>query len=134
MPYSTYLDNKELDHLFGKAVFTAPSHIYVGLSKADPLADGSGVVEPSDGSYVRVETDPADWSSASGGVTSNVNDIVFPVPTGDWGLVTHGILYDAVSGGNFLGYGTLNVPKEILTGPDAAQFPAGDIVVTRKAK
>lgn len=131
MPFSTFWDNEMLDHLFGKGNYTPPAHIYVGLSKADPTKDGSGVSEPSDGSYARVETDPADWDTAAASTIENINEITFPVPTGDWGTVTHGILYDAASGGNFLGYGELNEPKEILTGPDASNFPAGDIIITK---
>lgn len=127
MSFSDYWENKVLNHFFGKESYTAPEHIYVGLSLADPGDDGSGVSEPTHESYARVETDPSDWTVASGGVIKNAVDLTFPVPTGDWGTVTHGILFDAASGGNFLAYGSFPVPIEILAGPDAPLFIAGDI-------
>ena len=130
MSFSDYWENAVLDHLFGKAVYSPPAHIYVGLSLADPLDDGSGLSEPTDASYARVETDPADWTASNGGVIENATDITFPVPTGDWGTVTHGCLFDAASGGNLLACGSLLVPYEILAGPDAPVIAAAGIVVT----
>ncbi len=129
MSFSDYLENKLLDHLHGKASYTAPT-IYVGLSKADPGEDGSGVSEPSGGAYARVSTAAGDWSSASGGVTQNANAITFPTPTGEWGVITHIFRADAASGGNVLDSAALDVPKTIASGSDAPEFAAGDISIT----
>lgn len=119
-----YLEGKFLDHLFGKATFSTPS-VYVGLSQADPGEDGTGVSEPSGGSYARVSTAPADWTR-SANTMSNSGEIVFPTATGDWGTITHFFLADASSGGNILVKGALTTTKAVTT-DDIAKFPAGDL-------
>ena len=131
MSFSDYWENKILDHIFGKSSYTAPAHIYVGLSLADPGDDGSGLSEPSGGSYVRVETSPSDWTAASGGVIENAVDITFPNPTGNWGLITHCALFDAASGGNFLAGTPLTSSYNVTETSEAPKFIAGDITVTQ---
>jgi hypothetical protein len=127
MGLSTYLANAWLNHLFGKATFTAPAHIYVFLSKADPTADGSGLLEPSSGSYARVETDASDWTEAADGGIENAAAIVFPTPTADWGDLTHAGLADASSGGNVLVSAALPGSVEVINGSTAPTFEAGNL-------
>jgi len=64
-------------------------------------------------------------------VSSVVNDAVveFAAATGNWGTITHVALFDAVSGGNFLGSAALTEPKIIVI-DKIARFPAGAIEVT----
>lgn len=50
MSFSDYWEDATLNHLFGKAAYTAPT-IYVGLSTTQPAEDGTGVTEPSAGGY-----------------------------------------------------------------------------------
>jgi hypothetical protein len=124
--FSDYLENKIMDHIFGKATFTAPSNIYVALSTADPTDDASGLAEPSGGSYARKSTAPADWNAASGGAIDNANAITFAQATASWGTITHFALFDASSGGNMLTYGALGTSKAITT-DDTPEFAAGDL-------
>ena len=126
--FSDYLENKFLDHLFGKGSYTPPA-IYVALSAADPLDDGSGLAEPSGNGYARAQTTGADWNAASGGAIDNANAIVFSEATGDWGTITHFALMDAASGGNLLVHGTLSISKSISS-RDTAEFAAGDLDVS----
>jgi len=126
---SNYLENKVLDHIFGKSSYTPPT-IYVGLSTADPLDDGSGLAEPSGGSYARVETAASDWSAASDGTISNAGEIAFPQATGDWGTITHFALFDAATSGNMLYHGSLTTSKNPTSG-DTASFAAGDLTITQ---
>jgi hypothetical protein len=126
--FADYWENEILDHLFGKGSYTPPT-IYVGLSTADPTDDTSGLAEPSGGSYARVATAGADWNVASGGAIDNTNDITFPEATGNWGTITHFVLFDAASAGNMLAHGALSVSKSISSG-DTAKFAAGDLDVT----
>lgn len=126
--FSNYWENKILDHVFSKASYTAPT-IYVGLSTADPLDDGSGLAEPSGNGYARVVTSASTWTAASGGALSNAGDITFPEASGSWSTVTHFALFDASSGGNMLAHGTLSVSKTITAG-DTAKFAVGDLDVT----
>ena len=127
--FSDFWENKVLDHLFGKANYTPPT-IYVALSTANPAEDGSGMAEPSGNGYERKVTAPADWTASSGGALSNANELAFPEATGDWGTITHFALYDALTGGNFLGYGTLSQSKIVGNG-DVVKFAVGDLDVTQ---
>lgn len=126
--FSDYWENEILDHIFGKGSYTPPT-IYVGLSTADPLDNGSGLAEPTGNGYARVQTPAADWNAAAGGALDNVNDITFPQATGSWGTITHFALFDTTSGGNILAHGALSASKTIGSG-DTAKFAAGDLDVS----
>ena len=126
--FSNYLENKILDHIFGKASYTSPT-IYLGLSTDDPLDDGSGLAEPIGNSYERVQTSAADWNVALVGTIDNANGITFPEATGNWGTVTHFALFDAATAGNMLAYGALSQSKAINSG-DTAKFDVGDLDVS----
>lgn len=131
MPATTYLANKLLDHQLGKTAFTLPT-VYVGLSSTTPALAGTGATEPSGGSYARVTTSGATWNAGASGATSNAAAITFPTASADWvsaANLTYGILYDAASAGNMLGYGVLTVAKNVLNG-DTASIAIGGLTVT----
>ena len=132
MSFFNYLENAVLDHVVGKAAYTSPT-CYIGLSSgAAPAEDGTGVTEPSTGSYARVATAAGDWNSAAAGATANANAVTFAQATADWvagANLTYLVAYDAISARNPLFYGALTVAKPVLNG-DTASFPAGDIDIT----
>ena len=125
--FSDYLEDKLLDHIVGKTAFTMPT-VYVGVSTADPLDDGSGLAEPSGNNYARVATAGGDWNAASGGATSNANAITFPQASGSWGTVSHFALFDAAAAGNMLPHGSLYESKVVGNG-DTLSFAAGDLYI-----
>ena len=127
--FSNFWENEILDHIFGKGTYTPPSNIYVALSTTDPTDSGSGISEPSGGSYARKSTAPADWDAAVSGTVDNANAITFVEATGSWGTITHFALYDALTGGNMLAHGALATSKIIDDG-DVASFAAGDLDVS----
>jgi hypothetical protein len=123
MPATTYLANKLLEHQVGKAAYPMPT-VYVGMS--------DGTSEPSGGSYARVATSPATWSTATNGVISNAQPITFPLATADWlagANLTKGQLWDAASGGNKLAEGDITVPKNALMG-DTPSITTGQLSIT----
>jgi len=128
MSFADYWEDEILDHLFGKGSYSPPT-IYVGLSTADPTDDGSGLAEPSGGSYARVSTAAGDWNTSSGGTLDNANAITFPQATAAWGTVTHFALFDAATAGNMLAHGTLDSSQAISSG-HTPEFAAGDLSVT----
>ena len=131
MPYSYYLTDKLIDHSDGKTSYTMPT-VYVGLSDSTPALNGTGVTEPSSGSYARVVTSGSTWNAASAGTTTNASAITFPTATGDWlsgANLTYAVLYDASTGGNLLGYGLLTAAKSCLNG-DTVSIAAGNISIT----
>jgi uncharacterized membrane protein len=140
MSFSNYAAQALLNSLFGKtsnfgALASAPT-IYVGLSATTPNENGSNVTEPNGDSYARVSTAAGDWVAATDAdpsVVENANVITFPAASGDWvyGVnLTHFVLYDAATGGNFLGAGALDVAKAVTNG-NTASFAAGDLTVSQ---
>ena len=126
--FSDYWEDKILDHIFGKDMYTPPT-IHVALSTANPLDNASGIVEPAGNAYARVETSTSDWNVASGGSMSNANDIVFPKATGNWGILSHFALFDAGVGGNMLAHGALSQPKAVDSSYTPI-FDAGDLIIS----
>lgn len=125
--FSDYWENKLLDYIFGKGSLTPPV-IYLGLTTTEPGEDGTGLAEPSGNAYQRVQTSASDWNISAGGSLDNIGDIIFPVATGNWGMITHFVLFDTVTDGNMLAYGTLS-PAKIVGSGVIAKFAAGDLTI-----
>ena len=126
---SNYLANALLNHIFGKGTYTPPTNIYVELSTTAPTDAGTNVTPPSGGGYTRKQTAPADWNTGSGRIIDNANAIEFAEASGSWGTLSHFALFDAPTGGNFLGWGALATSKAVDSG-DTARFAAGDLDVS----
>lgn len=99
---------------------------YLALYIGDPAAGG---FEVSGGSYARqavVLTDPG-----VSGQSSNANNIAFPTPTADWGIVTHLVLTDALSGGSwrmsYLASGS-DLQRTITSGSSPVTIGPGSLV------
>lgn len=125
MPFTTYLADNILDHILGKTSYTMPT-TWIGLSSTTPALDGTGITEPSGGSYARVPTAGL-WNAAAAGVSTNSADIAFATATGIWvsgADLTYGVEWDAATGGNVLAYGALTTPKPVGIG-DTFKIPSG---------
>jgi len=135
MSFSNFLAAKLLDHIFNDVAYTPPTNVYVALSSTTPSDAGTGVTEPSGGSYARVSTSAATWNaatSANPSVKDNATAITFPTATADWvagANLTYFVLYDAATVGNMLAFGALSVAKPILNG-DTAEFAIGSLDIT----
>jgi hypothetical protein len=55
--------------------------------------------------------------------------VEWPVAGGSWGTITSIAIFDAVTGGNMIGYAALTSSKTIATG-DVFRIPLGDLDVT----
>src|SRR5690554_1644054 len=123
-----------LDGLLQDPAWEGYESLWVGLSSTTPSDDGTGVTEPSTGSYARVETDADDWGAASStapATKANTASIEFPQASADWvggSNLTHFVLYDASTDGNLVAFGALSSAKPVLSG-DTASFGAGDLVI-----
>jgi len=134
MSFSDFLEDELLDHVFGAAAYSAPATLYIGLSSADPLDDGSGLNEPSGGSYARVAVtnNATNFPAASGGAKANGTAVTFPTATATWvggADLTHFGVFDADAAGNLLGSAELSLAKPVLDG-DTAEFAIGDLAIT----
>ena len=120
---SNYLENKVLDHILGTTTYTKPAAVYVALYTAAPSDTGGGT-EVSGGSYAR---QVATFTAASSGATSNTANIDFnnmPACT----VVAVGI-FDAITTGNLLVWGTLTANKALDAG-DILRIASGDLDIT----
>jgi hypothetical protein len=137
---SDYLENKLIDHVFRATSFTMPSALYVALFTAAP-SDSGGGTEVTGGSYARVNLAPSvsNWkstngttsgaSSGTGGQTSNASIITYPVPSANWGTITHFAIFDAVTTGNMLLWGSLTTPKTVNNGDGAPTWPVDQLAI-----
>lgn len=112
--FTTYLDNKLLDLMFGGQSYTIPTTIYAGICTGCNAA-GTVTGEPTIGvnGYARVAVTnnniSTTWGAASSGVKSNANGTIqFPtITTAGWGTLTYFFFSDAATGGNILAFGPL---------------------------
>jgi len=131
MSASDFAENAYIDAAFEDgSVFT---DFFVGLSTTAPADDNTNVTEPSGGSYARIQhsdntATPGNWTIATD-TASNLAEVDFGTATGSWGTCTHFVIYDAVTAGNLLHYGTLTASKTIGNG-DPVKFPAASLTVT----
>lgn len=124
MPFSSYADNKLIDHLLGSGTYTKPSATYVALYVGDPLGSGTEVSTSGSG-YARQSA----AFTISTNTASNSADLEWPIATSAWGTITHAAIFDASSGGNMLVSAALLVSKTVTIG-DIIRIPASDLTVT----
>jgi hypothetical protein len=120
---TNYLENKLIDHFLGTTSYTMPADVYVALFTVAP-SDAAGGTEVTGGSYAR---QIATFTAASSGATSNDSNIDFtgmPVAT----TVAIGI-FDALTTGNMLLYGTLTTNKTTDAG-DTLRIATGDLDIS----
>lgn len=101
------------------------NNVYVGLSSTAPTATGGNITEPTGNGYSRALLGSYSQSltqlmgAAANGVAQNAKTVKFDEATGDWGTLTHMVLYSAENGGTFLAFAPLTAP---IT-PTAGKIP-----------
>ncbi len=125
---SDFLENELLDHIFN-AAYTPPATVYLGLSTADPLDDGSGLAEPSGNGYIRKAIT---FGAAASRVITQSGDVTFDQATGSWGTITHYGIFDAESAGNMMAHGSLSVSKAVVSG-NTPSVASAECIVTVSA-
>lgn len=133
---SNYLAQKEMNFLLKGEPWTPPATAYIALFTTVPQLDGTGGVEVSTTGtgYSRVAiTQSNGWSGPSGTNQeyTNTADIVYNVPTGNWGTIVGVGIYDASTGGNLLFTGHLNTSKSVTSGDGAPKILAGQYRISR---
>lgn len=124
MAFTSYTDNKLIDHLLGSNTFTKPSSLYVALYVGDPTSGGTEV-STSSTAYSRQSA----AFTISGGAATNTAQLQWSAATASWGTITHVAIFDASTSGNRLVDAALSSSKAIGIG-DVLQIPAGDLDVT----
>ena len=124
---STALHNKLVDHILKTTPFTVPANIYVALYSGAPTEAGGGTELTGNG-YARIVHNS--WDAAEAGASENTGAITFAAASGgDWSTAVAFGLFDAIAGGNFLGWGDLTVARTVLDG-DNAEFAVGELDVS----
>lgn len=130
MGKSNYLEDLILDHVLGGGDYARPASVYIALFTAAPT-DAGGGTEVSGGSYARaaVTNNATNFPAAAAGVKSNGVAIVFAQASASWGNVVAFGVFDALSAGNLLFWGTLTAAKTVQNG-DTPSFPIGSLSFT----
>lgn len=130
MSISYYQANKNLDRQFGGTSNTVSTTFYIGLSTTTISADGTGITEPSGGSYARVSVanNKTTWDTAASGILSNLINFQFTESTASWGTITDVFISDAASAGNLLYYGVLSAPRTVADATTVLFAPGGFVV------
>lgn len=105
--------------------YTGPATVYLSLHTGAPGLNGAN--EVTGNNYARVAVS---FGADSAGAGSSSAIATFPQPTPSaWGTLTYFGLWDAVSGGNFLGGAALT--NQVVTSIGVAvDFPVGSITWT----
>lgn len=110
---TTHFLNLLAGNIFGTKKDTAiPTEYYLGLSKTAPTADGEGVGEPKENGYKRVAL-VSHLGEPANGVVKNKENVDFEESTGDWGELTHYVIFDEETGGKLLMAGALKKPRNV---------------------
>jgi len=114
-----------------------PQTFYFGLSSTEPLADGSGVTEPTIGSttgYARVAvagntTNFTEPTSSSSWYITNASVIEFPEVVVDCGTMNYIFISTAATGGNIVAMTKLTTSRP-MPAESKLTFPAGELKFT----
>ena len=124
MAFTSYTDNKLIDHLLGSATFTKPSTLYVALFVGNP-ASGGTEVSTSGSAYARVTS----TFTIAANAATNTAAIEWATATSSWGTIDWVAIYDAASSGNQLVTAQLSSSKTIASG-DVLRIPISSLSVT----
>ena len=135
--FSDYAELKVLDHVVGKAAFTAPTHVWIALYTTAPNDASTGTtpspgVEVSAAGYARVDAVGAAGfnASAAAGSTNNSVAITFGAPTANWGTIVGWAAIDAATNGNILFWGAVSPNKTVNNGDAAPSFAIGALTLS----
>jgi hypothetical protein len=121
---STYLNNQLLGWLRGSIFAAAPANVYVSLHTGNPGLTGASE-HGATAAYARQVI-----GFGAGNPASNAAEVRFPQATSDYSAaITHFGVWDAVSGGNFLGGAALTTSRTIRSG-DIPDWAAGALTWT----
>jgi hypothetical protein len=133
---SNYLESGLINHVFRGVPFSAPSTLYIGLTKS--LNSGNlelgNIDEPSGGGYQRQSytANTSNWilpyTSGSAMATHNLFAVEFPLATSNIGDVSGVFISDSVTSGNLLFYGALANSRNIRQA-DQFTFPSGSLKI-----
>jgi hypothetical protein len=134
MPFSQYFSDLTLNWFRGTTVAAPPAtNVYLSIHTADPGVTGvnADVSTAVAGGRTTVPISalgaPA-GASGGGRIISNTSLITVTSSAADTASVTYFGIWDADTAGNFLCYGILAQPVDVLAG-DLLRFPVGELSI-----
>ena len=126
---TTYFLNQVMGNVYKtKTTPALPGNYYIGLSSTPPALDGTGATEPSgSANYARVKLETL--GEPAGGVITNTAAVSFDESTANWGVMSHFVIYDALSGGNLLMFDTLSAARNVESAT-IVTIKAGSLTLT----
>ena len=105
---TTYFLNQIMGNVFNtKTTPPLSANYYLGLSTTEPQIDGSNATEPpTSANYARIKLETL--SEPTNGIITNTAAISFEESTATWGAITYFLIYDSLSAGNLLMYGSFS--------------------------
>lgn len=123
---SDYLETQLLKWALSANTVTRPTTWYLGLYTAAPTDAGGGTEVSTTGTAYARQTIAF---TITGNSATNSAIITFPTATANWGTVTHIGIFDTLTAGNLLYWGTAAASKTITTG-DTMQVNSSNITIT----
>lgn len=126
--FTDYAGDALLEHILGRTALVAPTETYAGLFLIAPTSSTAGT-ELAVGEYIRQQIS---WGEALGKEIANDADIRFPASlnaTVTWGTVVAIGIFDQLTSGNLLLFGSLSAPVTIDIG-NAFKVVTGGLVAT----
>ena len=132
---SKYHSDNILNWEAGTAMPAAPATLYIALLTTMPTKnDGTSLVEVTGTAYARQAiTGATGWNAiATNGdnvteQTTNNAAITFPSAGSNWGTVLGTGVYDALTAGNLIEYGTLTSGSQVVNTGNIFSIPIGNL-------
>jgi hypothetical protein len=136
---TNYLERRILDFIFKNNAlsFASPGDsIYVGLATAVSAAETGSLTEANFTNYARKQVTAANWTTIGDDSTDtqtakNAANIEYPASGGTNNTITHVFIADALTSGNILFVGELDVSKVIADG-DIFRINAENLTIELK--
>ena len=131
MTFGAEVEGEILDHFMRGIVCPVYDSGYLGLLESYP---GEVLLPGSQPGYSWVPVAAADWGLASGSILCNVNEIAFPIATGDWSVPVGGWVYAAST--IFrpeIAAGVTNISWYIKEG-ERVVFPPGSLCIRQNGR
>jgi hypothetical protein len=136
---TNYLERRILDFIFKNNAlsFASPGDsLYVGLATAVSAAETGSLTEANFTNYVRKQVTAANWTTIGDDSTDtqtakNAANIEFPASGGTNNTISHVFVADALTSGNILFVGALDVSKLIADG-DIFRINTGNLTIELK--
>jgi hypothetical protein len=136
---TNYLERRILDFIFKNNAlsFASPGDsIYVGLATAVSAAETGSLTEATFTNYARKQVTAANWTTIGDDSTDtqtakNAANIEFDASGGTSNTISHVFVADALTSGNILFVGALDVSKVIADG-DIFRINTGNLTIELK--